>query len=47
MNAKQKLHQSNLALWTERFREQAASGLSIKAWCHSNNISLYVINKKF
>ncbi len=44
MNAKQKLHQSNLALWAERFREQAASGLSIKAWCQSNNISLYTYN---
>ena len=44
MNAKQKLHQSNLALWASRFKEQKESGLSIKSWCLENNISMYAFN---
>lgn len=44
MNAKQKLHQSNLALWVSRFQDQKASGLSVKSWCLENNISMYAYN---
>ena len=44
MNAKQKLHQSNLSLWVSRFKEQKESGLSIKSWCLENNISIYAFN---
>ncbi len=44
MNAKQKHHQSNLALWTSRFKEQKESGLSIRSWCLENNISMYAFN---
>lgn len=44
MNAKQKLHQANLAKWTALFKEQASSGLTIKSWCAQNNISIYTYN---
>lgn len=41
MNAKAKLHKSKLSLWTTRFEEQAASGLTVKEWCKQNDISIY------
>ena len=41
MNAKAKLHQSKLSLWTARFEEQTASGLFVKEWCKQNDISIY------
>ena len=44
MNAKQKLHQANLAKWTTLFKEQASSGLTIKDWCAHNNISIHTYN---
>lgn len=33
MNNKQKLHQIKLTQWAALFQVQAASGLSVKAWC--------------
>ena len=44
MNAKQKLHQANLAKWTSLFQEQASSGLTVKEWCAQNNISIHTYN---
>ncbi len=44
MNAKQKLHQVNLAKWTALFHEQASSGLTVKEWCGQNNISIHTYN---
>lgn len=44
MNAKQKLHQANLAKWTDLFREQASSGLTVKEWCARNSISIHKYN---
>ena len=44
MNAKQKLHQTNLATWIARFKEQSESGLTIKAWCQENSISFHAYN---
>ena len=44
MNAKQKLHQANLAKWTALFHEQASSGLTVKNWCVQNNISIHKYN---
>lgn len=44
MNAKQKLHQANLAKWTALFKEQASSGLTIRDWCAQNNISIHTYN---
>lgn len=39
MNAKQKIHQTNLAKWSDLFRDQQTSGLTIKDWCAQNSIS--------
>lgn len=44
MNTKQKLHQIKLQQWASRFQEQASSGLTIKAWCMENNISIHTYN---
>lgn len=44
MNAKQKLHQIKLQQWADRFRDQASSGLTVKAWCAENNITIHTYN---
>jgi hypothetical protein len=44
MNARQKLHQVNLTNWAARFKEQAASGLTVKEWCSQNNLSIHTYN---
>ena len=44
MNNKQKLHQIKLAQWASRFQEQAASGLTVKAWCAENNVTIHTYN---
>lgn len=44
MNTKQKLHQIKLAHWTALFQEQASSGLTVKAWCQEQNISIHTYN---
>ena len=44
MNSKQKLNQIKLAQWAVRFQEQAASGLTAKAWCDENNITIHTYN---
>ena len=44
MNAKQKIHQSNLADWAVRFKEQTASGLTVKIWCEKNGYSIHTYN---
>lgn len=44
MNNKQKLHQIKLTHWAARFQEQAASGLTVKAWCAENNVTIHTYN---
>ena len=44
MNTKQKLHQIKLQQWMALFQEHASSGLTIKAWCTQNNISIHTYN---
>ena len=44
MNNKQKLHQIKLTQWASRFQEQAASGLTVKAWCAENNVTIHTYN---
>lgn len=44
MNRIQQAHQFSLASWASRFQEQKASGLTIKAWCAQNNISIHTYN---
>lgn len=44
MNNKQKLHQIKLNQWGEHFQEQAASGLTVKARCEENNITIHTYN---
>lgn len=44
MNNKQKLHQLMLTQWAARFQEQADSGLSVKAWCVENNVTIHTYN---
>ena len=44
MNNKQKLHQIKLTQWATRFQEQAASGLTVKAWCAENNVTIHTYN---
>lgn len=44
MNHKQKLHQIKLTQWATRFQEQAASGLTVKAWCAENNVTIHTYN---
>ena len=41
MNAKQALHQANLAKWTARFHEQKSSGLTVREWCSQNDVSIH------
>ena len=38
MNAKQKIHQANLARWAGLIRDQKESGLSIDKWCKREGI---------
>ena len=44
MNAKQKLHSAKLAHWTALFKEQASSGLTVKAWCMEHDVSIHTYN---
>lgn len=44
MNAKQKLHSAKLTHWTALFKEQASSGLTVKAWCLEHDISIHTYN---
>ena len=44
MNNKQKLHQIKLTQWSARFQEQADNGLSVKAWCAENNVTIHTYN---
>lgn len=44
MNNKQKLHQIKLTQRAARFQKQADSGLTIKAWCAENNITIHTYN---
>ncbi len=44
MNAKQKLHQANLAKWTALFKEQADSGLTVKQFCSDRALSIHAYN---
>jgi hypothetical protein len=44
MSAKQKLHQVRLNEWTARFKEQKASGLTVRQWCDQNQVSIHTYN---
>lgn len=44
MNAKQKIRQTKLSQWAGLFQKQASSGLTVKAWCAENNISIHTYN---
>lgn len=44
MNTNQKLHQIKLQQWASHFQEQASSGLTVKAWCAENNITIHTYN---
>lgn len=44
MNAKQKIHQAKLTEWAALFQEKESSGLTVKAWCNQNNISIHTYN---
>ncbi len=44
MNAKQKLHSAKLTRWATLFKEQASSGLTVKAWCMEHDISIHTYN---
>ena len=44
MNAKQKLHQAQLREWAARFTDQKASGLTVRAWCEQNQVSIHKYN---
>lgn len=44
MDAKQKIHQANLELWIQRFKDKSASGLTVKEWCEQNNLSVHAYN---
>lgn len=39
-----KLHRIKLTQWVARFQEQAASGLTVEAWCAENNITIHTYN---
>ena len=41
MNAKQALRQANLSKWTAIFHDQKASGMTVKAWCSQNDVSIH------
>lgn len=44
MNTQHTLHQIKLQQWASAFREQAASGMTAKAWCKDNNLSIHAYN---
>lgn len=44
MNTNQTLHQIKLQQWASRFQEQASSGLTVKAWCAENDITIHTYN---
>lgn len=44
MSAQSKIHQAYLDDWAVRIAEQAASGLTVRAWCVQNNVSLHKYN---
>ena len=41
MNANQKIHNATLSKWLDLFKDQVASGKSVKAWCADNGYSTY------
>ena len=40
MNAKQQIHNATLNEWLTIFKDQAASGQTIKTWCADHNLSI-------
>lgn len=40
MNAKQQIHNATLNEWLTIFKDQAASGQTIKTWCANHNLSI-------
>ena len=41
MNANQKIHQAKLSKWMAYLQDQSQSGLTVKAWCLENNVSIH------
>ena len=41
MNANQKIHNATLSKWLDLFKDQVASGKSVKAWCADNGYTTY------
>ena len=41
MNVNQKVHNANLAKWLDLFKEQKASGLSVRDWCKNQGCTTH------
>ena len=41
MNVNQKIHNANLAKWLELFKEQKASGLTVRDWCKDYGVTTH------
>ena len=44
MTTKQKIHQARLNDWAAKFKEQKASGLTVRQWCGQNDLSIHKYN---
>ena len=44
MTTKQKLLQARLNDWAAKFKEQKASGLTVRQWCEQNDLSIHKYN---
>ena len=44
MTAHSKTHQALLKEWSIRIADQASSGLTVRAWCNQNNLTLHKYN---
>ena len=41
MNVNQKIHNANLAKWLDLFKEQKASGLTVREWCKEKGLTIH------
>ncbi len=41
MNVNQKIHNANLAKWLDLFKEQKASGLTVRDWCKEKGFTTH------
>ena len=44
MSTQHTLHQIKLQQWASVLREQASRGMTAKAWCQNNNLSIHAYN---